>query len=276
MDYKTLLVHLELSGDNGGVLEIAAEIAERCNASVIGIAACQPFQVLYDEGFTAGELMVQDRAEIAREISMAEAQFRAALGGRVRNLEWRSAITYMSLAEYIAEQSRAADLIITGKDIGASLLDNTRRVNIGELAMWAGRPVLVVPQGITSLPLDHVCVGWKETREARRALADALPLLRLSRQVTVLSVASGGRLPQVRAEIKDVTDWLERHQVMATPLVTEAKGSDAASLHAQLWAGNCRLLVAGAYGHNRLSEWVFGGVTNDLLLDPDFCVLLSH
>jgi nucleotide-binding universal stress UspA family protein len=276
MDYKTLMVHLELNGDNAGLLEVTANLAARFEAHVIGIAACQPIQVLYDEGYGTGEASVQDHVEVVREIAAAETQFRAALAGRVKSVEWRSAITFVSLAEYLAEESRAADLIITGKDIGSSLFDNTRRVDIGALAMWAGRPVLIVPQGVSALPLKNVFVGWKETRESRRALADALPLLRQSQETTVLTVAPSNHLPRAKEQADDIVAWLQRHKVTAKPAAVAAKGGDAETLHAKLREGKCDLLVAGAYGHNRLTEWVFGGVTSDFLLDPDFCVLLSH
>ena len=277
MPYKTLMVHLELNGDNAGLLQIAGSLAERFKAGVIGIAACQPIQTVYGENLAAGEIMAQDRTAIAEELAAAETEFRSALAGRATSLEWRSAITYLPLAEYIAEQARAADLIITGKDIGGAVFDYTRRVNIGALAMRAGRPILVVPQGISALPLMHVFAGWKETRETRRALADALPLLHLAKNATILGVAlHEGQLPRIEDEARDVAAWLDRHQITATPAAVAAEGSEAETLHAQLRAGKCDLLIAGAYGHTRLSEWVFGGVTEDFLLDPDFCVLLSH
>jgi nucleotide-binding universal stress UspA family protein len=276
MDYKTLMVHLELNGDNAGVLAIAGSLAERFKAGVIGIVACQPLQILSDEGCTSGELQAADRAEITREIVAIAGEFRAALAGRATRLEWRSAITYQALADYIAEEARAADLIITGRDIGSSLLDNTRRVNIGALTIRAGRPVLLVPQGVTKLELDHVFVAWKDAKEARRAVADALPLLRQSKNITVLEVVSSGHLPRAKQEVQDVTTWLEQHGVSATAMSAMKVDTDAETLLIKLREGVCDLLVAGAYGHNRLSEWVFGGVTNDFLLDPDFCVLLSH
>src|SRR6185312_4729028 len=110
MSYKTLMVRLELDGDNAGVLEIAADLAARFDAKVIGIAACQPVQVMAAEGI-ANIAIEEEYSQIAREIAAAEGQFRSALAGRVKVLEWRSTITYAPLAEYIAEQARAADLI---------------------------------------------------------------------------------------------------------------------------------------------------------------------
>jgi len=243
---------------------------------VIGIAACQPVQPLYEESLVAGEILAQDRAEIARELAAVEAQFRNILSGRAAALEWRSTITYASLAEYIAEEARAADLIITGQDIGGSLLDNTRRVRIGDLVMWTGKPVLIVPQGLSSLALNHVFVGWKEAREARRASTDALPLLSKSHHVTVLEVSESEDMARVRARLGDVVAWLDWHGVTADALAVSSPQAEVVTLRDTLRDGKCDLLVAGAYGHSRIGEWILGGVTRDLLLDPDFCVLISH
>jgi len=276
MTYKTLMVHLELNGDNEGVLGIAGELAEQFGARVIGIAACQPARQLVGEGFDAGEAISQDRAEIEKELAEAAEQFRGALQGRARSLEWRSTITYGPLADYLADQARSADLIITGKDIGASLLDETRRVKLGDLVMDAGRPVLIVPKGITKLDLRHVAIGWKDSREARRAAADALPLLQAAGSATVLEVTSQHDRAAAEDRVGDVVEWLQQQQIDAVAEVVVISGSEVNYLRAALMDRKCDLLVAGAYGHNRLSEWVFGGVTMDVLLNPGSCVLVSH
>jgi len=276
MTYKSLMVHLGLKGDNQGVLAIAADMADRFGAKVTGIAACQPIQAIFNEGFAAPEVILQDRKEIAQELSAAEAQFRTALAGHTSELEWRSSITYGPLADYIAEEARSSDLIITTKDVGPSFLNENRRVSLGDLAMRAGRPVLVVPNGIKSLSLRHVFVGWKETREARRAVADAIPLLQTAGRATVVEIAPEYRHAVAQTHLEDVSKWLKRHNVDTANRTVSASGDEAAFLHAFLLDHHCDLLVAGAYGHNRMKEWVFGGVTQDVLLDPSFCVLLSH
>jgi nucleotide-binding universal stress UspA family protein len=276
MTFKSLMVHLELGGDNAGQLKVTGDLAERFKANVIGIAACQPIRPIYEEGFVAGDILTQDRAEISKELATVEAQFREALKGKAAGLEWRSTITYDSLADYVAEQARAADLIITGRDIGGALTDNTRRVHIGDLAMRAGKPILIVPQGISALSLNHVFVGWKDARESRRAAQDALPLLKAAAHVTVLEVTADDHVRHAKAHVHDVAAWLKTHQITGEPVAISAPKMEASGLHKALREGKCDLLVAGAYGHNRLSEWVFGGVTQDILLDPDYCVLISH
>ena len=194
-----------------------------------------------------------------------------------KKLEWRSSVIRDSLDDYIAEQARAADIIITGKDIGGGFPDATRRVNIGRLTVKAGRPILLVPQGITALSLKHVFVAWKDTREARRAALDALPLLEAAGHATVIEVTGVRDQAEAEKQVKDVALWLEQHRLSASPLaILELPAAQESFLRAELVKRQCDLLVAGAFSHSRAGEWVFGGVTLDILLDPDFCVLLSH
>ena len=276
MEYKTLMVHLELNGDNDGILKIAGELAERFQAKVIGIAAAQPCRILYDDTGLSGEIMAEDQAEIDKELCACVAQFRQALKGRARMLEWRATVVTDPLEDYIAEQARAADLIITGKDLGGAYLDATRRVNIGRLAVKAGRPILLVPQGISSLPLKRVFVAWKDSKEARRAAMDALPLLEAAGDATVMEITSVQDQGEAEKRVKDVVLWLEQHRLFATPLAIGTSEAQEAFLRSELVKNRCDLLVAGAFSHSRTGEWVFGGITQDVLLDPDCCVLLSH
>ncbi len=276
MTYSTLMVHLDLRPSNEGLLRIAGDLAERCKARIIGIAACQPMPIGYGDGYMSAEVVEQDRAERNREIDQAKAGFHAALHGKASDLQWRSIVSYMSLTSYIAEQARAADLLITGPDQKDSSLDSSRMVNIGDLVMRAGRPVLIVPPGVDRLDLGSVVVGWTDSRETRRAVADALPLLQIAGRVLVAEIAAPEDLADAQIRVDDVADWLRRHGVAATSLAAPSKGSDADRLEAIVREHGAGLMVAGAYGHNRLREWVLGGVTRDLLLSPGRCTLVSH
>ncbi len=276
MTYASLMVHLDLGAPNAGLLRVAADLAERFKAQVIGIAACQPMPITYGDGYMSADVIEQDRAESEKETEKAEAEFRAALHGRVAGLQWRSAISYMALADYVAGQARAADLLITGPDRKAPSLDSSRQVNIGNLVMRIGRPVLIVPPDADTLDLASVVVGWKESRETRRAVMDALPLLQQAGRVAVVEVAADEDLVDACHRLQDVVAWLKCHGVAAEAVAAPSVGNDATRLDAIAREHGAGLLVAGAYGHNRLREWVLGGVTRDLLLRPDRCSLVSH
>jgi nucleotide-binding universal stress UspA family protein len=276
MTYSTLMVHLNLGVSNEGLLDVAADLAGRFNAHVIGIAACQPLQISYGDGYMSGDLIEQDRLEMSRETTQAEAEFRAALHGIASRLEWRSTVLPSSLAAYVAEQAGAADLLIVGPEEKGLTRDFSRRVNVGELVMQVARPVLLVPPGISQLNLENVVVGWKETREARRAISDALPLLKQAGHVTLLEIAAAAEIPAVRDRLQDVADWLGRHGITAETMTAVSQGNDAAELDAIAQEKGAGLLVAGAYGHSRLREWMLGGVTRNLMLHPARCSFVSH
>ena len=275
MSYATLMVHMELGRPNTGLLKIAAELAERFQSGVVGIAARQPLQMVYGDGYVSGDLYEQDREEIAKELKAAEGEFRAALQGRVAFVEWRSAQMYAYLADYLADESRCADLILTGIGTG-DFLDASRAANTGELIMQAGRPVLIVPTTATTLKLDRVLVGWKDTREARHAVANALPLLKKATQVSVVEIAAEESLDTARQHVLDVVSWLQRHNVKAEGSAQLSTGDDATALYAIGQDKGSDVIVAGAYGHSRLREWALGGVTKDLLLNANRCSFVSH
>ena len=192
MTYATLMVHLQVGQPNGPVLRAAAGLAERFGAGVIGVAACQPMQLIYSDGYIAGDAFEQDRQEKDREVAAAEAAFRAAFRDRSNVLKWRSTVTLASSCAWVADQARSADLIVTGV-AAADPFDPSRRVDTGELLMQAGRPVLVVPAGADALDhaptLDNAMIAWKDTRETRRAVLDALPLLQRIARVSVVEAA---------------------------------------------------------------------------------------
>lgn len=276
MGYKTIMVHLELSDTNDGLLQIAGDLAERLHADVIGIAGCQPVQLAYGDTYFSGDVVIADRTEIEKELQQAEANFRAVFAARGVKVEWRSTICFQPLADFIAHEARAADLIITGPDIGGSTFDSTRRVSIADLVMQAGRPVLIVPQKQKKMNLEHIVVGWKGSRESRRVIVDALPLMKLAGKVTVLEIAPEADLSRAKESLADVTSWLKRHGIPASSEAIVAKGEDSSRFSELVHEKDADLIVAGAYGHSRVREWVLGGVTNDFLLNPDRCVLVSH
>lgn len=155
-------------------------------------------------------------------------------------------------------------------------MDSTRRVGIADLVMQAGRPVLIVPYNREEINLNHVVVGWKGTRESRRAIADALPLMKLAGKVTVMAITPDSELSRIKDHFSDVINWLERHGIRAKAEAVATEGEDSRRVSELAREKGADLIVAGAYGHSRVREWVLGGVTKDVWLDSDRCVLVSH
>lgn len=271
-----LMVRLELGESNAKVLRIAADLAKKLDAGVTGVAVCQPLRIAYGDGYLSGDVIQADREEIDKETAAAEAELRKALEPEVKKVAFRSATTFEPLSDCLARQARTADMIITAVDRRGFLLDSSRHLDVSDLVMQAGRPVLVVPANLEILKLDRVLVGWKDTRETRRAVLDAIPLLRRAGHVTVVEIAADEDLDAAHARLAEVIAWLHGDGVNAEALVAPAAGDDATRLGAIAAEQHADLIVAGAYGHNRFREWALGGVTSDLLLRAGRCSLLSH
>jgi len=141
-----------------------------------------------------------------------------------------------------------------------------------------GGPVLIVPETWPDGTLGRrVLVGWNGSREARRAAADALPLLRRAERVTVLSVAPDQPADEPPEQPgAELAHWLARHGVPLEIATAPAAGVDpGAVLLARAAELGCDLLVMGAYGHSRLRERVLGGATRTVLGRARLPVLMA-
>jgi nucleotide-binding universal stress UspA family protein len=204
-------------------------------------------------------------------LEFAGNRFRSA-AGEGREVEWRSAIDFPT--ETLINEARCADLVLVQK---TKSNDIYRLLDPGAAILGAGRPVLVVPAGTKSLTGEHVLVAWKDTREARRAVWDALPFLREAGRVTVTEICEDERVDAARHSVNDVAGYLARHGIKAEARVKiRAHGSAADQIIRLAEDDGVDLMVAGAYGHSRLNEWVFGGMTRDLLASSPICCLMSH
>lgn len=275
MAYTSLMVQLEPGRSNAAVLQASAQLAERFGAHVIGIAVCRPMQMVYGEAYMSGELIEQEKKQMQADVDAAEAEFRCVLGAHATGLEWRSMVMFAPLADFVAHEARSVDLVVTGSGTRDSL-DSSRGVHVGDLIMQVGRPIFVVPQGLESHALDRVVVGWTDSREARRAVVDALPLLQKAEHVVVVQMAADADFANTHMRLNDVVVWLQRHGVVAQSMVVLSTGDDATGLDAVAEEQGAGVIVAGAYGHSRLREWALGGVTRKLLLHADRYLLVSH
>jgi len=275
MPSKVLLVHVDNNEESGDRVRIAASLANRLGAVLIGSAAAQIQPPIGDpSGYIDGSLVELEREDVERELAEAGTQFQQVAGTVQAGTEWRSGIVLPNLA--LAQDARSADLLI----IGRSSSDNRgvyRTPSAGDLVMEIGRPLLLVPEGLTELNLERVLVAWKDTRETRRAVLDALPLLALAKEVVVLAVRENEDDDEERIGAEDVSAYLQRHGINSHASCTPLQASSVVDeILNQADTLNADLIVAGAYGRGRLREWIFGGVTSTLLAQTPKACLLSH
>jgi len=275
MTYSTVMVHLDLDESNDARLHVAGDLAERFDAKLIGIACCQPQPSVYADGAFAQTIVRQLEEEADEKLKKLEQRFRTAYQNRIEDVEWRRA--YAAPVDFVAHEARAADIVITGADRVGGLSDPLWRLDPSELVMKLGRPMMVVPPEVDRLKLSSVVVGWKDTREARRAVVDALPLLQKAKEVTVVEmIANDGDRAAAGHRVADVAAWLGRHHVDASHMVPNHRGDAVEQLIRHASDIEADMIVAGAYGHTRMREWIFGGVTRDLITQSRHCSVLSH
>jgi nucleotide-binding universal stress UspA family protein len=278
MTYATLLVPVEAEPPIDHRLSLAIDLANQFDATLIGVGAevwRPPIRGGDFDGGYAPSVYAAEMAFLEADLKRSEAKFKAAGAGVRQGMDWRSA-TASPIAK-IAAEARAADLVVTSRSarLGASE-DNVAKP--GALVLQAGRPVLVAPPEADKLDLSCAVIAWKDTREARRAMADALPLLKRAGAVVVAEVCYHSDAASAKVRLDDVAAQLLRHGVSASTTVCveeiDVRAIDQfLELADQHKAG---LIVAGAYGRSRFQEWVFGGFTRGLLAQTKRAVLLSH
>lgn len=183
---------------------------------------------------------------------------------------------WMTTSEIAAVHARYNDITVFGRVPGAEA-----RLESGffsDLLLHSGRPLLLVPADAKVQAPDNAVIAWKPTREAARAVHDALPLLAHAKSVQIVVVApkvgdqQHGEMPGA-----DIAAHLARHglrvEVVESPRIEDSTGASILRHAAEQGAG---LVVAGGYGHRRMREWVFGGVTQALFDDARIPVLFSH
>ena len=193
-----LMACMRLDRSNADLLAVVADMAQRFSAAVIGVAATQPSMHSAIRAVGPGEPNNRDLDRFRERAAAREAEFRSALS-MVESLQWRSQMTAGPLSHHIANEARGADLIVAALEPGERCFLPSHDVEVGDLLMGAGRPVLIVPPGAAGLKLTRALVCWKDSREARRAVADALPILKASRGVDVVELVREHEMEAARA-----------------------------------------------------------------------------
>jgi nucleotide-binding universal stress UspA family protein len=273
MSYATVMVYVHADHVSKQLVGVAAGLADKFSARLIGLSAQAIMPPFVAEGVVIVDNASEfDVAQMKQSLAEAGNKFRAA-AGTDRQTEWRSFLEYPT--DTLIAEARCADLIVVEK--ARSSGDIYKVLDSGAAILAAGRPFIVVPAAVKSLTADHVVVGWKDTREARRAVQDALPFLHEAKRVTIVEICDEDQMKAAHGRVDDVVRYLARHRVKAEARVElYLRGSGADQIIAFAEDEGSDLLVTGAYGHSRLNEWIFGGMTRDLLTSSPICCLMSH
>ncbi|MCC8392347.1 universal stress protein [Paraburkholderia sp. MMS20-SJTR3] len=279
MSYHTILVHLDTSARAHPRLEFALQLAHRFHARLTGLFSTYvpPRHAFLVMAGTAGYYAEHERLRHERAGAL-ERLFHAELARAKVDGEWIAADGDAN--DVVPPYARLADLIVLGQFDPADPESFVAEQFVEHVVLSAGRPVLLTPSaGTFAAPGQHALIAWDGSREATRAIADALPLLVDAAKVTLLTVHSPrDRTAPDRLPGADIARNIARHgvkvDVRELSVATDTPVGDA--LLSQASELGCDLLVMGAYAHSRLHEIVLGGATRTMLHSMTVPVLLSH
>ena len=294
---RDIIVVLDDAAPSETRLALALALAQQHNAYLTGLSALdllaparpvvQPRDPLDTNAPTVSALLNlapgrrSDYAEVDTQAAEKAERLETAFRERLRLSgvpgDWRLASGKVS--EAVVRQARHTDLIVLGQIDPNHPPPASGRHLVEDVLLTSGRPILVVPYiGPFKTTGTRVLVAWNNSREAARAVHDALPLLAKAASVTILAVNSGRREPAAdEASTADLIAHLARHGISAEAERTVAVDISVPDALLSYAADmNADLLVAGGYGHSRLRERILGGITHALLQHLTLPGLLSH
>ncbi|MBA5638794.1 universal stress protein [Duganella sp. LX20W] len=279
MSYKTILVHVEKSKHLAGRVALAAQLANRDDAHLVGAAMTGLSQFIYQCASMAPEAAVApaDLSFLNERADAALADFEAEvtrLG--VKSFEHRRIDDESESG--LTLQARYADLVIVGQTDPDEPSPNINGDLPQYVMLHSARPVLVVPYAGKFDKLgEHVLLAWDGSAEATRAITCAIPLLRRANKVTLAVFNPYAEYNTHGAQPgADMALYLARHGIKVEVLQQATDldiGNALLSLAADI---DVDLLVMGGYGHSRVREVVLGGVTKTILAEMTLPVLMAH
>jgi nucleotide-binding universal stress UspA family protein len=274
---KDIAVHLTGSSEDKIRIAHAAGVARTLDAHLTGIYLHQLPDVLSITD-PSGSAFLQRLVE--QSVAQAEATTEALdceFGQLGLTYEIRRLDVYpRQVGHILSSEARQSDLFVGTRPYG----DPNKGQWIEEAVLFqSGRPCLFLPPAFQGYAVyRNVLVAWKSTREAARAVADAMPLLKKAKSVVVAIVDEdlGAAEEQGRAPDADIGRYMSRHGINAEVHVVDGWTSPGAAILNEAVRTAADLVVMGAYGHSRLREWMLGGVTRDVLKSAAVPVLVAH
>jgi len=274
-----VVVFTDNRSDAASILEFAGLLAEENGARLINVFTQPAPAITLPQEFARGAGIHEVIETHQSQLESIEGRHRARFGDVVRRhripqAEWRS---FSQWSTEVAVKAYYADLVVIGRPEPAGQVPGPSGL-AESLVLSSGRPIILFPPNHTASPVRRILVGWSATREAIRAVADAVPLLARSDAVRVLIVdyqrqrARHGQEPGA-----DIARRLSAFGTQVEVLRMTSGGQEVGSLLlAQADAFRADLLVIGAYGHSTLHAWIFGGVTRTVLYEAGLPVLMSR
>jgi nucleotide-binding universal stress UspA family protein len=267
------MVYVDPQQQEEGQIRVAEAIAKRFGGGVVGVSAFAVEPPFVAEGVIIEETSAEELKRRRADLAAKEGWFRKIVNLPSDKVEWRWDVEYPT--SFLVSQARAADLVVVKRR--QLRQDQYHYIDSAAAMLRLDRPMLSVPERVTEISADRIVVGWKDTREARLAVQHALSFLIRASRVTIVELCTSDQQDAARSRVRDVSRYLESHGASCQHDVrVQSTESDARCLVRLAREEGADLIVTGGYGHSRLGEWIFGGMTRGLLEEAPICLLMSH
>lgn len=271
---KDILVHLTGSSEDSVRLHYADSLAQLLGAHLTGLQVHELPSILAITD-PSGSSFLQELIETSdKQADEHGARLREQLANLGPHTELRRIDVYPEDAgRTLAEETRMADLFVGTRPYG----DPAKSERIEEAVLFrSGRACIFLPPMVQrKAKVDTVVVAWKNTREAARAVAAAIPILQHASSVEVVMVSEGTGSLDIE-QSTDIGRYLSRHGIPTSIRTAPGVPDTATALLREAHASAADLIVMGAYGHARLQELVLGGATRDVLRHSEIPVFMAH
>ena len=269
---KTILLHVFEDSGFESRLQVALDITRGHEGHLSCIQPTTQFAPM-SFGPLGGDFVTGINFE---DMDAAERAYRDKIEKRLKeeDVSWDWQTGLGDPATLLTERSRLADLVVLSQSYGKRNAGDEPLPIAGDVAVHAHCAILIVPTENESFDCQApMVVAWNGSAEAARALRLALPMLKMASDVHLVTVGEDGEdFPHTAA-----STYLARHGVPTVLHELKGKGKEASDIIGQFATEqNASALVMGAYGHSRLRETLFGGVTKNLLNDTDIPLLMGH
>jgi nucleotide-binding universal stress UspA family protein len=273
--FRDLLVHMDGSEAGRRRLQFAIDLALRTGAQLSGLHVMPPPDVppLYKPS-QLDEAVANMSLELASNARAAKRAFHEEVAQRLPDARWFESDG--DVVDGIGDRARYADLVILGQYEWQGPRIAHPLPIAHSIVSRCGRPVLVVPAAVGPISFDRAAIAWDGSREAVRAVHDALPLLALSQSVEIVTI-----IPPSAVENADdathLSSHLANHGIKIEGGVIQIRSEEEPiALRQQMEKARYDLLVMGGYSHPMWLEFIFGGTTQSMLLSSKIPVLVSH
>jgi nucleotide-binding universal stress UspA family protein len=275
---RQVLVHLDATRSLADRLAVARKVAEQQGAALAALYAATPLFVELPYAPELGPTLAADLVALDEERRAGALKiFDKAMADAGPVATW-SQTNEVPVLSAFAQQALFADLLVLGQHEDGDPASRAVPTDfIASLLSASGRPAIVVPFVGWKGPVgDTIAIAWKETPEAARAVAAAVPLLRRAAKVHVLTWGDEGGAT-IGGHQLDLDGYLKLHGVTPTwHRGGPEPGNIAELLLSRVSDLGADLLVMGCYGHGRAREWVLGGASRTVLQSMTLPVLMAH